>query len=406
MFRNSKIISLIIFLQCFHNYGAQSTKAICIVPVADLVGRSLSNLYPKENIAEVYSKIPVSDQDSWSCFRLHQCLFNEIVDVIEEKNNEIKVNISSVFYQTPQDNNRQFSYWALKQNFILLQNINNLDLIPRPIDFKINNNDHEKSTITLILPFFDSNTKKIFSAGTRFIFKEKKNNQYITFIYNPETNNFIESLIPETICIESIERTKEERIKNFVQLVKLWSKLENKIIPYVLGGSSLKEFAVSEEFRIVKDKDSNGKDRAQWIRKDNLQTPFSGFDCSTLVARATQICQIPYFFKNTTTAMSNLKTLAQNEPIINGDLIWFRGHLIIITDVDNNLCVESRGYSMGYAKVQEIHINKIFKNIENIELLRHAFFNNISLQLLNKDGNVSSTINNFKILKLDSTFIN
>ena len=59
-------------------------KAVVLVPVADLVGDPLGSLGPA---AGLYHQLPVcgGKQHVKSCKRIHQLLFNEIVDIIKRE---------------------------------------------------------------------------------------------------------------------------------------------------------------------------------------------------------------------------------------------------------------------------------------------------------------------------------
>src|SRR5690606_17679975 len=107
--------------------------------------------------------------------------------------------------------------------------------------------------------------------------------------------------------------------------------------------------------------------------KDTSATK-SGFDCSGVIARATQICGIPYFCKNTATIPHCLKPLQKEQELHNGDLILIRGHVMIVFDVAKNLLIEARGYTHGYGKLQEIPINQVFEGIQTYKDLTDAYF--------------------------------
>ena len=139
-----------------------------------------------------------------------------------------------------------------------------------------------------------------------------------------------------------------------------------------------------------------------WSRPDYDTTIKNGFDCSNLILRAAQISQIPYFFKNTTTLKKNLKTISPNEKLEAGDLIWVPGHVIVVADLDKNTIIESRSYSHGYGKIQEIPLNEEFKNINTFEDLLKHFFDNKKIKRIDKNKKTIADLKNYKILKLRS----
>lgn len=123
-----------------------------------------------------------------------------------------------------------------------------------------------------------------------------------------------------------------------------------------------------------------------------------------MILRGAQLCGIPYFFKNSTTLAQNLTPLQKNEDLENGDLIWFLGHVIIISDVKNNLVVEARGYEHSYGRVHEASLKTQFNNISTYEDLKKAYLEHIPLERLNLQGIVAKEIPTFKLLKLKSVW--
>lgn len=118
--------------------------------------------------------------------------------------------------------------------------------------------------------------------------------------------------------------------------------------------------------------------------------------------RAAQTCGLPYFFQNTTTLALNLKKLDpnSNETIEIGDLIWFKGHVMIISDIKNNKIIESVGYGSGWGKVHEIELNKIFYGIDTINDLLKYYQQQKTLKRINKYKEISLKIPKFIIFKL------
>lgn len=398
---NSKILSVIIY--------DDPIKAICIAPIVDLLSDSVKEINPFQSVESQYATIPYSPElEDLSCLRVFQAIFNETVDILEETDEEIKVQINTVFFKIDRRNFQKNAYWALKKNFKKideLKNANfNLDLLPESIDCNtvdFNKKPNQK-IITLKLPFHDCITNNIYSAGTRFVYKEKIDQYYVVFIYDNNINKIVETKITETICIDFKNISFAKKVENFISLLKLWANLPKKFIPYVWGGSSMQHLYVHNNFKLIHGYDIDGNRANFYTRKDQSENPCSGFDCSTLIARATQMCQIPYFFKDSITILKHLKPLTEDDTIEAGDLIWFPGHVIVVSDIKNNLIIEARGYKSGHGKVHEIPISKMFKDIKNFNDLLDYHLNNRQLLLINKAGNVSARLDNFKILKLKS----
>jgi hypothetical protein len=119
----------------------------------------------------------------------------------------------------------------------------------------------------------------------------------------------------------------------------------------------------------------------------------TGLDCSCLIARAAQIYGIPYFFKNTTTLFQCMKPIEKGQSLQNGDLMWYMGHVLVVSDVKNNKITESVGYPFGYGKVIEHPLHKVFKDMYSYSDLEKACFNGQPIQRLSSDGHVARTVN-------------
>ena len=110
-----------------------------------------------------------------------------------------------------------------------------------------------------------------------------------------------------------------------------------------------------------------------------------------------------YFFKNTTTLAYYLKPLALGEAAEKGDLIFFPGHVQIISDVEKNLIIESAGYKSGYGKVHEKKVGELFRNKLTINSLIAAYHAKEKLERLYKDGTVE-ILPYCKILRFSSLY--
>lgn len=388
-------------------YGTlcEAKKALVIVPVADLVGQPLST----SNVFFSYHNIPLAagtPKQSSVCPRLHQLLFNEIVDVIEKQNDEVQVNISTVYHLIQMSTKPQITYWAHKKNLVPLEILDkkrvDIHKIPPPIDF--NNPSLETThanTITLIYPWVNPITKQTFSSGTRFVLtpQQPQKNYYSIYLFNPMNFSFTETAIPKQLCLHYNNlHSNGERITLFIQLLRKWAHPDNGFIPYVWGGCSFINVCKKDMFS-----SHEIKNELSYFARDEIQSiPKNGFDCSGLIARAAQICGIPYFLKNTTTLAAQLGSLQKKEKLHEGDLIWMPGHVMVVSSILNNTIIEARGYRAGYGKIHELPLHKVFKDITTFSDLQRIYFNNKPFYLLNKENEVSSTITTYKLLKLAS----
>lgn len=374
-------------------------KAVCITPIADLIGYSMKN-------AKKYEELPY-DGKPIICPRLHQLLFNEVVEIIAESGQEVKIRTPQTFFITHANKKPHTTYWTLKSNLIDFETLKkkgiNTTTIPQPIDFHApNHNLSDKNIITLTAPFYDKTTKQTFSAGTRFKKVKKGNKRSVpVYMYDQKTESIKTIRIPQSICFNNTAQTKEEKIKTFVQTVQKWANIDD-FIPYVFGGSS---FTSTKKGNFTKkQKKIKGANISFFMWEQEQIKAKAGLDCSGLILRGAQLCGIPYFFKNTTTLAHYLSPIGKTEKISAGDLICISGHVIIVSDVEKNLLVEARAYSPGYGKVHEIELNKVFKGIRSYHDLRKAYFDKKTLYRLDKNGNVTDKFPQFKLLKMASVW--
>jgi len=387
---------LYLILVCFT--GSNAKKAFVSVPVTDLVGQPMSRLYRSKQPAAMYSSIPLeSIRATFECPRLHQALYNEIVEILEEEGEEVKIKVKNIFYVTHANKSKKKSiFWAQKKDLICFDDLKrkNLDTssLPPPITLTKNYN----SITTLKLPFYDKVTKQLFSAGTRFVIskdhQDKKN--YTTFIFDKKEFLFKKTSIPKTLCLNRKSNNRKRR-KEFVKVAKEWANLTDGFIPYVWGGCSFVKPCKQKKIVI---KHKNGI--PIFNRKNYNTIPLTGLDCTGLIARIAQICNIPFFFKNTTTIDLYLPQIKEISDVQEGDIIWYPGHVMIISDIANNRIIEARTNSYGCGKVQEIVLSKAFKDIKNFKQLLDNKKN--KLYRLDMNGNIVKKIKKLKILKLIS----
>ncbi len=404
-------ILYIFFLFPIHAYE----KAVVCVPIADLIGQSIQTIYSNQLINNSYNMLPVcwKENPQYACPRLHQLVYNDVVEVIETKGDESHIRISQLFYTSPSSQKPQTSYWTATKNLRLLSDLANskinINHIPSPIDFKQKNltESNNYPTITLTSPHYDPTRQLTFSVGTRFVCAQAHKKQIpkkIKVFAHDYTQN-------KEICF-SIETDKtfyslntnnpEQSIEQYVQLLKKWAQQKNGFIPYVWGGTTFTS-TINKPFTSATRK-TDGTTYSFYTFNDDTTSPKNGFDCSGVIARAAQICNIPYFCKNTTTIGQCLKPLKVNDKISAGDLILIKGHVMVVSDIPNNFLIEARGYNHGYGKLHEIALNKVFDGIETYKDLCNAFFAKKMLHRKDNDGNIRDSFKDWKILKMASVY--
>lgn len=380
-------------------------RALIIVPIADLVGSPIKKYFPTCSPEKAYKQIPLNrglSQPALECPRLHQALFNETVEIIEERDTEALIAMPHAFYLA--DDALKNEYWILKTAYIPYDALEKkgVDLAHIPPIFG-KNMDYAANVVTLTMPFRDAEKQITYSAGTRFVTvpEPSNNNNVAVYALDPSTLEFNTLTIPHTIISEQTH-TAQEKIEQCVSIAKRWANLSDGFIPYGWGCSSFAHTsnALFSESSIEK----KGTLYSYITLEDFPYTPKPGFDCSNMILRAAQIAGIPYSYKNSSAAAKYLKNLHEDDEVEIGDIIWIPGHVMMVSDIKKNLLVEARGYNHGYGKVQEIELSKVFKNIKNYRDLAKALHKKQTLYRLDNQGAIADSFNKFKILKMKSVW--
>ena len=404
--KNYSLYLTIIFL--FHHCtGTATQKAVVCVPVADLIGQPLSTIYAEKNSSEAYQSLAVCSgklNTTKSCPRLHQLLYNDIVEIIKTEKNEAYIKISQAFFITPSSSTPQNCYWTLKSNLKTFDELHNNNISTNHIPIALNFNDttnNNKNIITLTQPHYDPHTQVMFSAGTRFVqipSHTKKKVKVYVIDYNTLQMHHI--TLPSEKCVFSSTQTKEVCIQSFITLLQKWAHQQQGFIPYVWGGTSF-TYTNNTPFQEIT---HNNPSPYSFYQYNNDAHLFKhGFDCSGLILRAAQIVGIPYFYKNTTTIKKYLSPLTPDTPLSNGDLILIK-HVIVVSDIEKNLLIEARGYEHGYGKLHETTLSTVFDGINTYAELCDAFFNKKTIHRKDIHGTVKDSFPDFQILKIASVW--
>jgi hypothetical protein len=388
-----------------------SYQALVIEPVVDAFGASYEMRSALSDRSLWYSSLPYAPgKDTLeACPRLHQLLFHERVEVLKTTDHEALVEVSTAFYVTRASSSPQTRYWVAKDSLLPMVALADQDhlRIPPPLDYRHPLSLHTGTIVTLIQPWYDSTLGVTFSVGTRFIKAEEqatKNGAPIVWRINPLTHVLEKIIIKSAYCIHNNNRTQDESINTFVALARSWTTHpDNKtIIPYVLGGTSFTGHIPNVPFTL--EPMSFNPSLHGYVRKKHTEQPKCGFDCSGLVLRAAQLAGIPYFAKNTTTITHQLLPVRAGEAIRNGDLIVLHGHVMIISDPQNNMIIEARGYKDGYGCVHEATIDTIFQGIPTIAALQKAYESHIPVQRIDYQGSKSELFPFITIMRMASAW--
>ncbi|TXG76046.1 hypothetical protein E6Q11_05550 [Candidatus Dojkabacteria bacterium] len=346
----------------------------------------------KETIAEmsttfpVLNNQPISPQEK-SCSRAHQGLYNELVNCLEEKGDQIKIFYNNVIYGFSPESKKAFkTFWVLKKHIVPLKLLSE-DLMKTIPSFHY----AEEPTVVLIYPW------KNFSVGTRFqhLSRYDTKNSFVIKRTNYDTNALVYDLIPKENAIQELKQNSESARKLFVKIIndlidRVAQSGKDMVIPYVWGGSSFVEpYAESAFFK----KDGT------WHR-EGKNNPYSGYDCAEFVMKMAKIAGIDFPWKTTTTIERNKRALTDQDTLEEGDLIWIEGHIMIISNIACNEIIEARGYKGGYGSVQRIRLSECFDEVSSYDDLLERYFKHKTIRLKNKQGIPGEQAYIFKLLKL------
>lgn len=381
-------------------------KAVIIVPVADATTRPLQPLDEQKSALELYNLLPIAPGAQLrSCYRAHQFLFNETVTIKRIQELEVECEVDNFFY-IDEDGKVRNSFWTLKRNIMplsLLVKEQKIAAVPAPYCAQNNTICSHAGLLALAWPWYDPVTQQTYSAGTRFVRTPEKDtsSRYAVAILDYATLTVKIGYVPKKYSIIEFAKTKEQNRKKFVSLLKQWAANPAGIFAYVWGGCSFIKSYKNNNFSLINDI-RFGRLVDFWQRPDDNERPFTGCECSALILRVAQLCGMPYFYRNTATIVKYLKPLAQDERIEEGDIIWYKGHVQIVSDLRRNKLIESVGYQSGYGKTHEIELAKVFEGIKTYRDLIQVHFTKKTIKRIDKNRKPMRTIRELKILKLSS----
>jgi len=374
-------------------------SAVCIVPVADLLSQKLSAT-GHHTVQEKYALIPLSEKEPLSlCCRTTQLLFNERVTVIDQQGEQSYIetpfwHLKNSFSAETSDRNNRF--WILTKNLKFLEELTSEEnaTIP-PIDTE----NLIGEVITLILPWYCQEASTTYSAGTQFVITQDNDNDYQIKLYNPKTSSLTESTVPKNISLLTKKRSEKEKRELFLKTVQRWVHEIPGSIPYVIGGASILKTLKDSSF--YEKKMSNDKIKGTaFMRSECTTTPHTGVDCSGLIRLACKIAGIPMNATNSTSIAQSLFTVTEPSLLQDGDIIFWKGHIAILSDIKQGLLIEARGYDDGYGLLQEIPYFIELKGIDDTKELMDAYINKKSMPRLDKKGHFRKKITDLTILSL------
>lgn len=400
LIKERAMIFFVLFVSLIMPIISSDYNAVVSVAVADLVAQPYSKTLKDTDVLNSYKRLACGDT---ACERAYQLLFHEIVSVEDQLGIEVKVRVPHIIYYDSKRDCYDNCYWTLASNLMPISDLQNkkIDIgkLPSPISWnRLDLSYCSSNVVTLTMPFNDSETKNIYSAGTRFVINCELDDFWKVWIFDAKGFVMKSALIPKQICKVFENKAIRDRVLDYINLLRKWTKLNEGFIPYVFSGSSFTSLTNVDEFKSREDEQGC----AFYWREEFTNRPYSGFDCSCIISRASQMCGLAYFYKDSQTLVRNLEPIQEDDTVQEGDIIWFPGHVMIVSDVRNNMLIESRGYASGFGKTHEIELSKAFTDIETYEQLKEAHLNKHQLKLLARDGSLRYVIEDFKILKFAS----
>lgn len=341
--------------------------------------------------ASISMPIPINDPASpqnEKIRRAHQFLFNQRVSVIGQDQGCLVVQVTddNAIYGTRQEGLHN-TFWIKRSDIKMLNEIAKdiRKTIPKSIYGK-------GSTIVLTYPW------KGLSTGTRLRYcpEYTTDQSYLVAYPDHQKNSISYDYVSHQDAIVETPKTSLESRALFVRLINgLMDRLYesgDKVIPYVWGGSSFIRAHAPNDYYLA-------EDGSAWHRAGN-QMPYTGYDCSEFVMRMAQMVGINFPWKITTTMKDALSPLAPEDQLQEGDLIWTHGHIMLVSNLERNEVIESRGYSSGYGCVHRIRLCECLDGVETFNELCKRYVAQEPIRYKNKAGFLADKSQPFQLLKL------
>ena len=331
-------------------------------------------------------EFPGASPEVNACRRAHQGLYNEVLSCKEELYDCVCLTFPAIVYgleddlQTPRN-----TFWMHKKYLTWLKDVHPdiINALP-PAEYGT------KPTIVLIYPWNG------FSIGTRFVCNVDKCTASEFAIIRPDfvNNTVIEEYIPRAHALYETRQDPAEARKLFVQLIndlvdRVSESEGHEVIPYIWGGGSF----------ITPYKDEFYQADGVWQR-DGKNDPYSGYDCSELVMRMAKIAGLYFCWKTTTVMQQALPPITSANQLEEGDLIWVKGHVVIVSNIERNEIIESRSYSSGFGCVHRLKLSQLFDGVETYADLLTRCLANETVTFVNAQGQPYGNPYQFNILKL------
>lgn len=397
------LLSLLVCFAGIFSLQAETPQlGVCTVRVANVFGTSVQECFPAataDQIASIYYTLANSNVKDQDFSRIHQLIFNEVVQIQQELTHEYVVAVLGAYVINKEGNTVPLVGHVLKEYITPITSIPDAQASfptqPEPTT-ELHWN-HNKPYVTLTKPF------RGYSAGTRFNLysdeaTETTNGSYTIFKYEPVASNFTCFQIPQEYAILNDTHTKTD---SYTCVQSMVASLAGKC-PTVWGGASITE-ELPDNGTITKQPSTFPGEAAsveRWDRTD-MPLPRAGMDASGFFLRVCQICNMDFFSKNTTTTFALLDPIQPGHVLRDLDVVAFRGYTGFLHP-HNNTITETRSYNHHSGMVRTIELSKTFKGIDTAEQLLEAYYAGTPLELLSDAGAVLMTVKSWKIAPFES----
>jgi hypothetical protein len=385
----------------FCNILSQDRLAFCGNPIAEIVNSPLGIGHSNyDHVKAAYEALPISwgsdVRSKEACPRIYQLLLHELAVILEETDYEYLVAIPTAVTATQAGQIEPVQGWTLKTN---LWDISQYGFDPESYDLLLPiGSNKSREVLFLVSPFLD-NDGSFYSAGTKFYVAQVLNTDYIVYAFDAALGHFKKITIPQILCSYQPQTFPDHQKREpFCDLVTMWATVTPQAcIPLVWGGCSIgKVWDHDDYYKSLRTLD-DGSTVAVWDRPKYGDDYYMGLDASSIILRAAQIVDIPYPWRNSTTALLMLEHT--NQPS-DGDLLWVPGGLCIINNMAQNTIITVMSYTSGYGCLVQLPLHQAFKDIATYQDLIDAYQNGYPLTLLNHDGSIARSVENYAFLKL------
>jgi len=345
------------------------------------------------------SNLPASPELPGTCPRAHQEPFNKIGyccagDCYSKEENEVlTVEYPDIVYGFDEKTNQPRSTFCMYRKYVEPCSEALLSVLPSPVYA-------QEPTVVLTRPWND------FSVGTRFrrVPQYDQGDTYAVLIMDYEDNIAKIAYVPTHNALNEEIRDSVSKRHLFVEISNNVVDAANadgtegdvmRVIPYVWGGSSF----VNSYADKTPDNNAFYLEDGSWHRKGE-RNPYTGYDCSEFVMRMAKIAGIDFLWKTTVVIESQRPSLGLEDELQEGDLIWVKGHVMIVSNIVRGELIEACGYSSGYGRVHRIALKERFEDIESYADLLEKYYGKEPVRFKSRNGEAAAKSQEFKLLKL------